>query len=171
MGGGEPPTTYMSGVGGVANVASNTLSPDQEFARHGLSAISGSSDLPRLKEFVASGFPVMVSVGWATGGGHFAVVSGFDAPIATDTLWEAARRQGDGFGPSDHSLFYAKNIPVLHFFTDLHDHYHRASDTPDKINYDLMAKRARLVFFTAWDMANRDEMLKRDILLEKPKGF
>jgi aminopeptidase YwaD len=42
--------------------------------------------------------------------------------------------QGDGFGPSDHSSFYAKNIPVLHFFTDLHDDYHRATDTPDKIN-------------------------------------
>ncbi|MEP6492698.1 MAG: M28 family peptidase [bacterium] len=42
--------------------------------------------------------------------------------------------QGDGFGPSDHSSFYAKNIPVLHFFTDLHDDYHRATDTPEKIN-------------------------------------
>jgi hypothetical protein len=35
---------------------------------------------------------------------------------------------GDGFGPSDHSSFYAKEIPVLHFFTDLHDDYHRATD-------------------------------------------
>jgi hypothetical protein len=35
---------------------------------------------------------------------------------------------GDGFGPSDQSSFYAKNLPVLHFFTDLHDEYHRASD-------------------------------------------
>jgi len=42
--------------------------------------------------------------------------------------------QGDGFGPSDHSSFYAKNIPVLHFFTDLHDDYHRASDVSAKIN-------------------------------------
>jgi aminopeptidase YwaD len=40
---------------------------------------------------------------------------------------------GDGFGPSDHSSFYAKNIPVLHFFTDLHEDYHRASDDIDKI--------------------------------------
>ena len=41
---------------------------------------------------------------------------------------------GDGFGPSDHSSFYARNIPVLHFFTDLHDDYHRASDVVSKIN-------------------------------------
>ena len=41
---------------------------------------------------------------------------------------------GDGFGPSDHSSFYARNIPVLHFFTDLHEDYHRASDDAGKIN-------------------------------------
>ncbi|MEO8563307.1 MAG: M28 family peptidase [bacterium] len=40
----------------------------------------------------------------------------------------------DGFGPSDHSSFYAKGIPVLHFFTDLHDDYHRATDDVEKIN-------------------------------------
>jgi hypothetical protein len=54
----------------------------------------------------------------------------------------AIAAQGDGFGPSDHSSFYAKNIPVLHFFTDLHDDYHRATDTPDKIN---AAGEARVV--------------------------
>lgn len=42
--------------------------------------------------------------------------------------------QGDGFGPSDQSSFYARNIPVLHFFTDLHEDYHRATDDVAKIN-------------------------------------
>ena len=41
---------------------------------------------------------------------------------------------GDGFGPSDHASFYAKNLPVLHFFTDLHDDYHRASDKIARVN-------------------------------------
>ena len=41
---------------------------------------------------------------------------------------------GDGFGPSDHSSFYARNIPVLHFFTDLHEDYHSAGDVVAKIN-------------------------------------
>jgi membrane-associated protease RseP (regulator of RpoE activity) len=41
---------------------------------------------------------------------------------------------GDGFGPSDHSSFYAKGIPVLHFFTDLHEDYHKATDDAEKIN-------------------------------------
>ena len=54
----------------------------------------------------------------------------------------AITAQGDGFGPSDQSSFYAKNVPVLHFFTDLHDDYHRATDTPDKIN---AAGEARVV--------------------------
>jgi len=40
----------------------------------------------------------------------------------------------DGFGPSDHSSFYAKAIPVLHFFTNVHEDYHRATDDADKIN-------------------------------------
>ena len=41
---------------------------------------------------------------------------------------------GDGFGPSDQSSFYARGIPVLHFFTDLHEDYHRATDDAEKIN-------------------------------------
>lgn len=46
----------------------------------------------------------------------------------------AIRGLGDGFGPSDHSSFFARSIPVLHFFTNLHDDYHRASDDAAKLN-------------------------------------
>jgi Zn-dependent M28 family amino/carboxypeptidase len=52
----------------------------------------------------------------------------------------------DGFGPSDHSSFYAKDVPVLHFFTDIHDDYHRATDDADKIN---SAGEARVVDLAA----------------------
>jgi hypothetical protein len=41
---------------------------------------------------------------------------------------------GDGFGPSDQSSFYARGVPVLHFFTDLHEDYHRATDDVEKID-------------------------------------
>jgi len=44
------------------------------------------------------------------------------------------KRVIDGYGPSDQSAFYARDIPVLHFFTDLHEDYHRATDVPSKIN-------------------------------------
>ncbi len=41
----------------------------------------------------------------------------------------------NGFGPSDHSSFYQKNLPVLMFFTGVHDDYHKPSDDWDKIHY------------------------------------
>lgn len=72
---------------------------------------------------------------------------------------------------SDHYNFAEKGIPVIFYFNGVHADYHKPTDTPDKINYKLMAKRGQLVFYTAWEMANRDAMLKRDLKLEKPKGF
>jgi hypothetical protein len=51
----------------------------------------------------------------------------------------------DGFGPSDHSSFYAKQIPVLFFFTGTHADYHKPSDTAEKINYEGQAKVAGFV--------------------------
>lgn len=52
----------------------------------------------------------------------------------------------DGFGPSDHSSFYSQNVPVLFFFTGLHDDYHRPSDDADRINVEGMN---RIVDFAA----------------------
>ncbi len=46
----------------------------------------------------------------------------------------------DGFGPSDHSSFYGKQIPVLFFFTGTHEDYHKPSDTAEKINYEGLLK-------------------------------
>lgn len=67
---------------------------------------------------------------------------------------------------SDHYNFARKGVPVLFFYDGmLLADYHKPTDTVDKINFELMEKRVRLIFFTAWEMANRDEMLKRDIPL------
>ena len=61
-----------------------------------------------------------------------------ELPALLDSANAAAplhlRTMPDGFGPSDHSSFYARGIPVLHFFTDLHEDYHRATDDADKVN-------------------------------------
>lgn len=46
----------------------------------------------------------------------------------------------EGFGPSDHSSFYGKKIPVLHFFTGTHGDYHRPTDDWDKVNYEGMSR-------------------------------
>jgi peptidase M28-like protein len=66
---------------------------------------------------------------------------------------------------SDHYNFARKGVPIIFYFDGIHHDYHKPTDTPDKINYDLLEKRTRFVFYTAWDMANRDSMLKRDIAL------
>jgi hypothetical protein len=72
---------------------------------------------------------------------------------------------------SDHYNFAEKGVPIIFYFNGTHADYHRPTDTPNKINYPMMAERAKLVFYTAWEMANRNEMLKRDLKLDKPKGF
>jgi Zn-dependent M28 family amino/carboxypeptidase len=67
---------------------------------------------------------------------------------------------------SDHYNFARKGIPVLFFYDGmLKADYHRPTDDVEKINWPLLEKRARMVFYTAWEIANRDEMLKRDIPL------
>ncbi len=65
---------------------------------------------------------------------------------------------------SDHYNFAKNNIPIIFYFNGTHDDYHRPGDTPDKINYDLLRNRARLVFHTAWEIANRDQRVVVDKL-------
>jgi hypothetical protein len=66
---------------------------------------------------------------------------------------------GDGMGPSDHSSFYLKGIPVLHFFTDVHADYHRATDDADKLNADGTAKVVALAERVAREIADRPARL------------
>ncbi len=60
---------------------------------------------------------------------------------------------------SDHYNFAKNNIPVIFYFNGSHEDYHRITDTADKINFDILALRTRFVFYTAWELANRDERL------------
>lgn len=69
------------------------------------------------------------------------------------------RGVGDGFGPSDHSSFYAKGIPVLHFFTDLHEDYHRATDDADKVSAAGVARVVGLSERIVRAIADRDARL------------
>ena len=80
-----------------------------------------------------------------------------------------------GFGPSDHSSFYAKKIPVLHFFTGTHSDYHRPSDDTDKLNIAGMRRVADLVaeVILATDAAEQRPdyiAIKTFEGLELPKG-
>ncbi len=65
----------------------------------------------------------------------------------------------DGFGPSDHASFYAKGIPVLHLFTDLHEEYHRATDVPSTVNLPGTERVARYAERVTRLLADRDERL------------
>jgi aminopeptidase YwaD len=66
---------------------------------------------------------------------------------------------GDGFGPSDHASFYAKQIPVLQFFTDMHEDYHRATDVTSKINVPGEARVIDYAERVAREIADRPARL------------
>ena len=61
---------------------------------------------------------------------------------------------------SDHYNFAKNNIPVIFYFNGTHEDYHKPSDTPDKINYPLLQKRTQLIFYTLWELANREERIQ-----------
>ena len=63
---------------------------------------------------------------------------------------------------SDHYNFANKNIPIIFYFNGTHEDYHKATDTVDKIEFDLLENRTKLVFYTAWELANRKERVVVD---------
>jgi len=67
--------------------------------------------------------------------------------------------EGDGYGASDHSPFYAAGVPVLHFFTGAHPDYHKTTDDADKIDAEGGARVAGVVADVALAIADRPERL------------
>jgi hypothetical protein len=82
--------------------------------------------------------------------------------LITDRKYNDPKDPNRLYFRSDHYNFAKKGVPIVFFFDGIHKDYHRPTDTPDKINYDLHEKRTRLVFLLAWEAANRNEMMKRD---------
>src|SRR4051795_10074541 len=80
-------------------------------------------------------------------------------PALLDSLnWYAGfdlKPQGDGYGPSDQSSFYAAKRPVLHLFTDLHEDYHRTTDDWQKVNLDGLKRVADFTLGLVTALANR----------------
>jgi Zn-dependent M28 family amino/carboxypeptidase len=70
---------------------------------------------------------------------------------------------------SDHYNFAKNNIPIIFYFNGSHADYHKPTDTIDKIQFDLLVKRAQLVFLTAWELANREERIKVDVKNDFPE--
>ena len=67
---------------------------------------------------------------------------------------------------SDHWNFAKNGIPIIFYFNGVHVDYHKPTDTVDKIEFDMLQKRAQLVFYTAWEIANRDDRL----VIDKEQG-
>ena len=63
---------------------------------------------------------------------------------------------------SDHYNFAKLNVPIIFYFNGTHVDYHKETDTPDKINYEQLETRTRLVFHTAWELANRENRIATD---------
>ncbi len=82
--------------------------------------------------------------------------------IDLDYKYNALGEKNNYYGRSDHYNFANKNIPVIFYFNGEHDDYHKHTDTPDKIDYKLLQKRAQLVFATAWQIANQEHRLTLD---------
>ena len=88
---------------------------------------------------------------------HRLMVMGVGTATEFRTLVEGVNRatekfdlklSNDGFGPSDHSSFYKRKVPVLMLFTGAHADYHKPSDTWDRINYAGLAQVARFAAAT-----------------------
>ena len=63
---------------------------------------------------------------------------------------------------SDHWNFAKNNIPVIFYFNGTHPDYHRPTDTVDKIAFETLQKRTKLIFYTAWELANRENRIALD---------
>lgn len=81
------------------------------------------------------------------------------AQVELDYTYNAEDDPNRFYYRSDHYNFAKNNIPVIFYFNGTHDDYHQPSDTVDKIEFDLLENRARLIFYTAWELANRDNRI------------
>ena len=63
---------------------------------------------------------------------------------------------------SDHWNFAKRNIPIIFYFDGIHEDYHQPSDEVDKIEFDLLAKRTQCIFYTAWEIVNREDRIVPD---------
>jgi hypothetical protein len=128
-------------------------------------ALAAANAPERMRVAVAPGSPgdmsrPVITVGREMPGREVPIVTGSNGgPVVTlsfEKPFDLTLNQ-DGFGPSDHSSFYAKKIPVLFFWTGTHDDYHKPSDTADKINYVDEARILGLVRRIVYEIDTSDK--------------
>lgn len=82
--------------------------------------------------------------------------------IDLDYRYNVEGEKNSYYTRSDHYNFAMHGIPVIFYFNGEHNDYHKPSDTPDKIEYELLEKRTKLIFATAWQIANQEHRLAVD---------
>ena len=82
--------------------------------------------------------------------------------LAFDTKYDDPSDPNRFFYRSDHYNYARKGIPIIFFFDGVHEDYHRAGDSADKIDYDKMEKITRTIYMTLWEIAVRPARLKVD---------
>ncbi len=82
--------------------------------------------------------------------------------INLDYRYNSENDSNHYYNRSDHYNFAQNDIPIIFYFNGEHEDYHKSTDTFDKIDFDLLAKRTKLIFATAWEVANLDHRIKVD---------
>ena len=82
--------------------------------------------------------------------------------LTYDTKYDDPADPNRFFYRSDHYNYARKGIPIIFFFDGVHEDYHRAGDSPDKIDYQKMERVTRTIYMTTWEIANRQARLKVD---------
>lgn len=85
------------------------------------------------------------------------VNSVLDTSIELSERFNAPDDPNQFYRRSDHWNFGKHNIPFIFYFTGTHEDYHDLGDTPDKVDYPRLESISRLIFGTAWQLANQDE--------------
>jgi aminopeptidase YwaD len=127
-------------------------------------APTSSAEASRPVQTVGREVPMGREVPLVSGSNGSPVVSlSFEKPIDL-------KLNEDGFGPSDHSSFYSKQVPVLFFWTGTHDDYHKPSDTADKINYADEARILSLVTRIVYEIDTNDKRPVYAVAKSEPTG-
>ena len=82
--------------------------------------------------------------------------------LTFDYLYNDEKHPDRFYYRSDHWNFARNNIPIIFYFNGTHPDYHRVSDEVDKIDFEALTIRTQAIFYTAWEVANREERLKVD---------
>ena len=88
--------------------------------------------------------------------------------LALDYTFNAPDDPNRFYYRSDHYNFAKNNIPVIFYFSGVHEDYHRPGDDPEKIHYDKTAEIGQLVFYTAWQLANQTKRIEVDRVNDFP---